>query len=102
MKEVIKKLVEIESKATRIIDNANIEKVNVQREKKAELTKLEEKTSSIINEKLNKKRSQLIKEMEPEIDSVYKEGNEHLNKIETAFYKNREQMIEEVFDKVLK
>ncbi|MDR1700247.1 MAG: hypothetical protein LBR68_03555 [Lachnoclostridium sp.] len=100
MQEIIEKLAEIEKKANHVIDNSISGKVEVERRKKAELAELEETLTKESEKKLEQLRSSLEKETQPEIDSVYKEGYDHLNKIETSFYLDREKIVNEVFHRI--
>lgn len=101
MKEVIEKLVEIENKAQHIIDNAGNEKISIEREKKAEIEKFRADLEKKNEERIEQLRKKVSREIKPETEEVYKQGNEMLQIIETNFLNNRDQMAQEVFARII-
>ena len=101
MREVIEKLVEIEKKAHHIIENASGQKMQIEREMKEELEKYQMDLQKDNETKLKELEVKINRETKPEIEQVYKDGNEKHLAAETRFIKEKETTAEEIFQRII-
>ena len=101
MKEVIEKLAEIENKAQNIIENASSEKLQIERAMKKKRQEYQQDLEKEKMQKLDEWRKKLDAETIPEIEQIYKKGNETLLETELRFLKEKESMAEDVFRRII-
>lgn len=101
MKEVIDKLVEIEDTAKNIIENATNEKVEIERAMQAKKKEYEKSLKEERERKLSELKDKLAGEMGPQIEEIYKKGNEYLSEMENRFVTDKEKMADEVVQRII-
>lgn len=100
MKEVLRRLVEIEDKAQQIMNDAANEKIPMERKKKEELESFQKNLNKQNEEKIRQLKEKVEQEIKPEMDEVYKQGNKQLMELEKNFLENGAKMAQEVFEHI--
>lgn len=101
MKQVIETLVEIESKAHNIIENAAAEKKSIALQMSNELKDFEDQVKKENDQKVKEMRIKTESEVEPERTKLYEEGNAFLSQVENKFSQSHDQMVNEVVEQII-
>ena len=101
MKQVLDTLFEIEEKANRILENVTKEKIRMDQQLRKDKKTLDEKLKKNLEQEIEQMEKKMEMEIEPDRLQLYEKSNEQLQKIEMNFRDNREQIVEDIFQKII-
>ncbi len=102
MEKTINKIFEIEEKAKIIIERANQEKLRMHDEFEETLAKMEKEISNKNAAKVSEFKSGIEKELENEKKQLIKKSEKQLADMDEQYQKNREELINRIFDSILR
>lgn len=102
MDDVISKLAEIEMAASKIMENVTEEKKSLSLENEARMKAFDEAVDKKTEEKLEGIRKGLEVDMEQELLLQKKQTEEMLKKMEAGYEQRSEEMVQELYNKILR
>lgn len=102
MEDVIIKLAEIETAASRIMEDVAEQKKMLAKENEEQMKAFDEEVDSRTQKKLDEIRKDLEVHMRQEVEEQRSEAQETLEKMTKYYEENHEQIAQRLYDKILR
>ncbi|MDO4278460.1 ATPase [Lachnoclostridium edouardi] len=102
MNNIISKISEIESAASSIMDNANLQKQALSKDMEQRTKAFDEQLEAETNEKIQAMRSEMELEMQKQLDLQKQDTDKTIALLDQLYKKNHMQYVDQLFQDMIK
>lgn len=102
MEDIITKLAEIETAASRIMENVSEQKIQLAKEQEAKIRDFDRRIEADTQAELQKIREQLEIEMKQKLEAQEKETQKTLDQMESYYQVHHTELAKQIYDRIIR